>query len=227
MWSFALLLTTREAHADPTADRARAEELFTNGSELYAEGEYEAAITAFRQSLELSGEPALHFNIANCLERTGDLTGARVELNLYRAVAPAEERETLDRRISALDRRISEESVAVRPEPAPAPASVAAPVTPEPAPASSSASAGRHPRWPIVASGVVLGAVGAGGAVLTYEMSREQLAEGDQDAYATARWGNGLSWGGVGLGAGLLVLGVALPVGSPVFADGNGLGIRW
>lgn len=227
MWLLALSLTP-DAFADPADDRARAEELFTNGSELYAEGEYEAAITAFRQSLALSGEPALHFNIANCLERTGDLEGARTELNLYRAVAPAEERETLDRRITALDRRISEESVAVQPAPAPEPAPVVAPApTAQPAPTGSTASSGRHPSWPLVLSGVGVGALGGGGAALTYQLSREQLDENDEDGYASARLGNGLSWGGVGLGAGLVVLGFALPVGSPVFADGSGLGLRW
>lgn len=143
----------------PADGEARAKVLFENGSQLYEEGQYEAAILAFRSALEAwPGATSLHYNLSNCHERLGQLQPAYDELNLYRATAPPEERDTIERRLRALEARMA------TPQPAPAPAPAPAPTpTPTPAPAQGVASsADRHPRWLLVGLGV--GAMGLGGA---------------------------------------------------------------
>jgi tetratricopeptide (TPR) repeat protein len=217
------------AAATPLA-RERAVELFENGSKLYEEGAYEAAIVAFRESLRLSAEPALHYNIANALERLGELEAARDELNTYRALAPADEADSLDRRLAAMDRRIQEEAAAAEaarlaaipptqltPQPA-----APAPVAPPPAEASR-----RSPRWALVVAGGTVAALGGAGAGITY--GNAQAAEDDLDraTYDQQRTLNGVSWGGVGVGVGIAVLGFALPTSSPVQATPGGLGVHF
>lgn len=98
----------------------RARELFQNGAILYDEGRYEEAVLAFEEAYRLSGRPALLFNIANALERLGRWQEALDVLSRYRAYAKAEERETLDRRIVNLERRIAE-AAASPPPPTPTP----------------------------------------------------------------------------------------------------------
>jgi tetratricopeptide (TPR) repeat protein len=87
------------------ADMKRAKEFFENGQILYDEGRYEDAITAWEQSYRLSGLADLLFNISGAYERLGDYKDALSALNKYRAFAPAEERETLDRRIRVIEDR--------------------------------------------------------------------------------------------------------------------------
>lgn len=95
---------------DPTAisaaDDARARELFQNGSLLYDEGRYEDAIAAWGEAWRLSGRPLLLYNMANAAERLGRWTETMDLLSRYRAFAPADEREVLDRRIGNISRRI-------------------------------------------------------------------------------------------------------------------------
>lgn len=193
MWLVCLigLASAQEAPRPPAAEapeaRQRARELYENGERLYEEGEYEGAILAFREALELSGEAVLHFNIANCLERLGRLGEARDELTLYRAVAPAEEAETLNRRISAMDRRIAEAQVATQELPPP-------PVR-------------RRPQMPLVLSGVATFTLGAGASALTYSESRRFIVTDDRGAYQRVRALNGASWAGMVVGAGLSTVG--------------------
>jgi len=220
-----------EAATSSEEARARAEELFKNGSKLYDEGAYEPAIVAFRESLRISAEPALHYNIANALERLGKLEEARGELNTYRALAPAEESESLDRRLAAMDRRIEEEAAAEEAARAAAtpPTKVASPQPATPAPAASPpAEASRtHPRWSLVVAGGAVAALGGAGAGITYGNSRTAQDELDRDTYDQQRTFNAVSWGGVGVGAGIAVLGFALPASSPVQATPSGLGVRF
>lgn len=115
LFAVALWCTAQAAGGDD----ARARELYENGAILYEEGRYEDAVVAFEQAYRLSGRPALLFNIANALERAGRWSEALDVLSRYRAYAAADERETLDRRITNLERRIAETRSTVRPEPAP------------------------------------------------------------------------------------------------------------
>ena len=58
-------------------------------------------------------------------------------------------------------------------------------------------------------------------------MSREDLRINDEAGYGQARVINGVGWGGVGVGAGLAVIGLVFPTGGPVFADARGFGLRF
>lgn len=108
-----LLLVLLQASAqEPPTDTApsadeRARTLFDNGSVLYSEGRYGAAIEAWNEAYSLSGRPLILYNIANAQERSGDLRGAIDTLDRYRALAPAEERDTLARRIAAMEERLA------------------------------------------------------------------------------------------------------------------------
>ena len=86
----------------------RARELYRNGEQLYEEGLYEDAIVAWERAYDLSGRPLLLYNIANALERIGKWEEALRRINQYRAFATEAERETLDRRMRAIERRIDE-----------------------------------------------------------------------------------------------------------------------
>ena len=85
-------------------DRSRS--LFDNGSTLYEEGRYAAAISAWEEGYELSSRPLFLFKIANAFERQGDLESTVEYLDAYRAYAPQGERDTLIRRIAALEGRM-------------------------------------------------------------------------------------------------------------------------
>ena len=104
MWT--LFLGLALAQSDPDDKRAR--ELYENGAMLYEEGEYEQAIIAWEAAHELSQEPLLYYNIANAYERLGQYDEAIDALAQYRAFAPSEEREALDRRLRNMEERRSE-----------------------------------------------------------------------------------------------------------------------
>lgn len=151
------------AHAQESTDQ-RARELYENGAILYEEGRYEDAVAAFEEAYRLSNRPALLFNIANAQERCGRWSDALDVLSRYRAYAPAAERETLDRRISNLERRIAEAK-----EAPPPPVVVEAPKpVAAPPPTASSATLLRPLPLAIAGAGVLSLGVGAalGGAAL-------------------------------------------------------------
>ncbi len=117
-----LLLSVALAQTDP--DEVRARELYENGAILYEEGEYEEAIAAWEAAYALSEEPLLYYNIANAYERMGRYDEAIDALARYRAFAPTEEREALDRRLRNLETRRQEQAAATTPTPT-------SPVTPD------------------------------------------------------------------------------------------------
>lgn len=96
------------ALAQSAAQEARAKELFENGKILYEEGQYDEAVVAWKAAYDLSPQPLLLFNMANAYERLGRYTEALDALNRYRALAPAEERDTLERRIRNIEDRLAE-----------------------------------------------------------------------------------------------------------------------
>lgn len=107
-WPSLAMAQGTSASSPTETTEARAKELYENGAVLYDEGRYEDAIVAWQEAHRLSGRPALLFNIANAQERLGRWKDAYDTLNLYRAYAPAEEREALNRRIINLEGRIKE-----------------------------------------------------------------------------------------------------------------------
>lgn len=136
------------------ADDARARELYDNGALLYEEGRYEDAIAAWAEAYRLSGRPLLLFNMANAAERIGRYDEAMALLSRYRAFAPADEREILDRRIRNIESRLAE---------APSPAAT---TTSAPPPASDPDDGGRRVRvLPLVLGGVGVVGIGTGTAL--------------------------------------------------------------
>lgn len=115
---------------------ARGEELFENGFALFEEGAYEAALIAWTEGWEVTGEPLFLYNMASAYERLSDFDAAIEVLNEYRAYAPSDEREALSRRIERLRERRNE---SLEPDPDPAPEEpVAEPIEtpPDPSPTS-------------------------------------------------------------------------------------------
>jgi len=123
-------LAADDSPARATQD-ARARELWENGAILYSEGRYEDAILAWQEAYRLSERHLILTNIANAQERLGLWRDALDTLNRYRAFAPAQERESLDRRIANLERRLAEQQ-SVAPAPAPVAPPPAAPVPAQP-----------------------------------------------------------------------------------------------
>lgn len=93
---------------DSQDPEARAKELYQNGAILYEEGRYEDAVVAWDEAYRLSQRPALLYNIANAQERLGLWQEALDTLNRYRAYAGAGQRDSLDRRIANLERRLTD-----------------------------------------------------------------------------------------------------------------------
>ncbi len=150
-----LLLMCTPAHAqDPDASEDRARELYENGAILYNEGRYDDAVLAWQESYRLSERFELLYNIANAQERLGMWDEALETLNRYRAYAPAEERDTLDRRIANLERRIAELPAEEVPAAAPVAVEPAEVVLAEEAPGEEGRS------WMLPATTLGLGVVG-------------------------------------------------------------------
>ncbi len=175
------------------ADDARARELFQNGALLYAEGRHEDAMVAWTEAWRLSGRPLLLFNLANAAERLARWDEAMELLSRYRAFAPAEERDTLERRIRSIERRLAELEAGTAAAgagapvvaPTPAPAEPATPVAAAPAPvAASTASTATTPRERAVpVLPIVLFGVAGGGAVTGTVFGLRALdARADADA---------------------------------------------
>ena len=87
-------------------DRERAQVMFEYGADLYDQGNYEAAINAWRGALELSGEPVIHYNIANAFERLGNFEEAIEHNQAYLPHASSDEIATIESRIQWLETRI-------------------------------------------------------------------------------------------------------------------------
>jgi tetratricopeptide (TPR) repeat protein len=183
------------AFASELSNRGRALELLANGDVLFAEGNYEAAMLAYREVLSLSGESAMHFNIANCLELLGELEGAYEELNLYRATAPPEEQQTLDRRLTSIRTRID----------------ATKPVPDIPTGELGESRVELQPATVVLlGSGAGLGLVSLTGVGLSYRGSRRHQEQNNREAYAVDRGVNAVSWLGLGVGAGLALTGVVI-----------------
>ena len=178
-----LLVLSAPAHAQEDANPdtdTRARELFQNGALLYEEGRYNDAIVAWQEAHDLSQRPGLLYNIANAQERLGMWREALDTLNRYRVYAPAEERESLNRRIANLERRLAEDTPGnTTPDPVVRAAEPEPERTPEPAGASP-----KERRWlPVVGMSVGAAGLATGTAfALRAQDAREQVASSCVDA---------------------------------------------
>jgi tetratricopeptide (TPR) repeat protein len=89
------------ANIAPKDDPSVPVQLFREGRQLLAEGHVEAACAKFRASLALRRSPGTLLNVGNCLESSGDLTGAAAAfeetLTLARADGNAQKAEAWSR----------------------------------------------------------------------------------------------------------------------------------
>lgn len=128
----------------PASDAARAVQLNDSGSELYAAGNYPAALDAFQRAYALIPEPNLLFNIAGCHEKLGQHTQAIEYYRWFLGTASANP-EGRRRAIAALSRL----------QAAPAHAAPVTVVEPKDEPSAA---------WPLatLAGGILFAGLGAG-----------------------------------------------------------------
>ncbi len=88
---------------DPATVQARS--LYEEGRQHYVDGDYAAAIEAWKRSFALSGRTELLFNLSLAHERLGDLEEATTYMERYREVAPPSQRPKVDRQLERLRSR--------------------------------------------------------------------------------------------------------------------------
>lgn len=108
-----------QAVAEPVPEEAaapddRARVLYLRGDRLYQEGNYDDAAVAFQESYDLSGRPALLFNLANVYERLGRLEEALAALRRFAPDAPEHQQSTVNSRIASIEERLRSEDAARR-----------------------------------------------------------------------------------------------------------------
>lgn len=104
--ALASLLVAPVVHADATAD---AKAHFKRGSDLYRQARYADAIGAFEAAYEARPSGVLHFNIAQCHEKLGDIPNALRRYHLYLRETPkADDRATVETAIANLEKRLAE-----------------------------------------------------------------------------------------------------------------------
>jgi hypothetical protein len=138
------LLCAGSAGADASAsDATRALQLNDTGSELYAAGNYAAALQTFERAYALVAEPNLLFNIAGCHERLGERSQA-IEYYRWFLSSPGVNTEGRRRAIAALGRLTDQPPPAAPPQ----------------QPEASSDS----PVWPLatLGAGILFAGLGAG-----------------------------------------------------------------
>ena len=105
------------ASAQSPTDQAR--QHFTRGKELFASGEYRAAIGEFAAADKLAASPVLEFNIALCHERLGERGEAIRRYRLYLARVPtAKNRADVEQKIARLESEMKAEADAKSAPPA-------------------------------------------------------------------------------------------------------------
>ena len=95
--------------ARPAADQTpEARARFKKGTDLYRQARYREAIAEFQAAYRLRPHGVLHFNIAQCHEKLGDIPAALASYHDYlREVPGAEDRETVQRAVSNLEARLA------------------------------------------------------------------------------------------------------------------------
>lgn len=130
------------AHAQPAPPSepespalAEARRLYVEGNEHYSAGRYTLAAERFVKAYELSGKPALLFNLANTYERAGNYEKAAHYLRMYLNGGDVHDPAAVKARLQRLELTVIEnkKNADKTGEPSPAPDKVdtaAAPVTP-------------------------------------------------------------------------------------------------
>lgn len=108
----ALAIGSPAAAAPKSPEKAaadvRARELYKKGDKDYSEGRYEDAFAEFQEAYDLSNRAQLLFNIANAAERLGKYQEAVDALNKYLQSGKAQDKDVVQKRITALQKRIDD-----------------------------------------------------------------------------------------------------------------------
>ncbi len=109
----ALALLPAAAAGAPRPDvTAEAKAHFKKGTELYRQARYREAITEFETAYKLKPHGVMHFNIAQCYERLGDIAAALRSYHDYlREVPDADDRSSVMEAMSNLEARLSASGV--------------------------------------------------------------------------------------------------------------------
>ncbi|MBC7171459.1 MAG: hypothetical protein H5U40_03485 [Polyangiaceae bacterium] len=144
--------------SDESRDR-EARALFEAAREAYGAAEYERALEYFQRAYELSGRPALLFNIAQSAERTRDDDRALASYELFIEADPDSEfREQAERRVSLLRAHAAEVAAAAEPGPSTEPAGQ---------PSPEGAAQARESRGGTRGRGAAIALLGGGAAAAT------------------------------------------------------------
>lgn len=97
------------------AQEEGARELFMQGSDAYRVGDYEAAVTAWRNAYELDPQPLLLYNLGQAYERLGRLPEAIEALSGYLEAAPTGDplRSDATARLASMRERLGRTSIVV------------------------------------------------------------------------------------------------------------------
>jgi tetratricopeptide (TPR) repeat protein len=198
------LLAAASAHA---GDRAKARELFEEGTRRYNLGEYNAALGRFRAAYDEVADPTLLYNTAQCYRQLGDRGKAATLYRSYlREVPDAVNAAEVRRLIVTLDAEVLREQ-ATRTR---APEGTITPTVTQPA-----------PRWWRNRSGWALAGAGAGVALIGVGLAGGSLAvdanaraattlDQQRDLHGRAQALEIGGWAVLGAGAAVAVIGVVL-----------------
>jgi tetratricopeptide (TPR) repeat protein len=163
-----LLIDVQLASAAATDGRERARALYDSGTAHYNLGEYDAALSNFREAYRLHQDPALLFNLAQCHRQLRHYSDAAAMYRAYRREATESQRADIDKLIDEMDRAAREHPPApARGESPPMPAvspGVVAVTTAAPMSDRPSHRKSRAWIWGVAAGGavVVAGAIAIG-----------------------------------------------------------------
>lgn len=92
---------------EPAAEQRRTEglRLYEDATAKYDAADYAGAVTSFKSSFDLLGDPRLLYNIAVCYDRLDRFDEALEYFARYRAVADPAEHEDVDRKVASLEKR--------------------------------------------------------------------------------------------------------------------------
>jgi hypothetical protein len=138
-------LAIREAHAQDATAQARVH--FQKGKDLFAKGQYQAAIAEFAAADNLAPAPMLEFNIALCYERLGDRGEALRRYRVYlREMPGAPNRGAVEAKVKRLESELAADRAAAKPaSPAEPPPAAEPPPVAEPPPAAEPPPSGEVP----------------------------------------------------------------------------------
>ncbi|MBI5513124.1 MAG: hypothetical protein HY909_05105 [Deltaproteobacteria bacterium] len=222
--------------AQPTPDPAQ---LLAEGTQDFANNRYRSALERFQRVFDITGNPALLFNISLCWQRMGEPGEAARALRRYLLASPTlPERPRLEAQLQELEAQDRQLHPTATPPPPPPTATTPATTPPTTAPGVTPApghAVGPFQRlpaaWLLGAGGVAVTATGVAFLVLGASNAASAEAAGQESAYLQARdrFGTYNVVGGVLLGVGALaVVGAAVWFGlsTPSTRERSGLTAR-